>query len=116
MCELHNMVNLPWVILGDFNETLVGAEKEGGNLRPQRCMHGFCDALQDCNLEDLGFIGERFTWSRGRMRERLNRVVANPEWCAKFPMDALIHEDFSKSDHRPILLDCSYMESPQVTR
>ena len=53
----------------------------------------------DCNLEDLGYVGERFTWRRGRMRERLDRAVFNPEWAPRFPMAALIHEDFSKSDH-----------------
>jgi hypothetical protein len=34
-------------------------------------MQGFRDALSDCELEDLGFTGDKFTW-QGRIRERLD--------------------------------------------
>ena len=44
----------PWLCLGDFNEILLGCEKEGGPARPQTCMDAFKEALDDCNLSDLG--------------------------------------------------------------
>jgi hypothetical protein len=65
------------VVLGDFNEILFSHEKEGGNPRRQNCMQAFQDALTDCDLEDLGFSGEPFTWKRGRISERLDRAVTN---------------------------------------
>jgi hypothetical protein len=114
--DLHAMRNLPWAIMGDFNEILCGSEKEGGNLRPQRCMQAFRDVLTDCNLDDLGYVGEIFTWRRGRMRERLDRAVCNPVWSSKFPMASLINEDYSKSDHRPISLDTEYLADVQAAR
>jgi hypothetical protein len=59
--ELNNNSDLPWVVIGDFNEILFSHEKEGGNPRPQPYMQNFREALMDCNLEDIGFMGDPFT-------------------------------------------------------
>jgi hypothetical protein len=67
--ELSASQNLPWIVIGDFNEILFSHEKEGGNPRPLSFMQGFQDALTDCELEDLGFSGDNFTSKRGRIRE-----------------------------------------------
>jgi hypothetical protein len=46
-------------------------------------MDAFRRALEDANLEDLGFVGDAFTWrnnwhlAQGYVRERLDRAVAN---------------------------------------
>ena len=34
MRELKNNSNLPWVVIGDFNEIIFSHEKKGGNPRP----------------------------------------------------------------------------------
>jgi endonuclease/exonuclease/phosphatase family metal-dependent hydrolase len=96
------------VIIGDFNEFLFSNEKEGGNPRPQRCMQAFRDALTDCELEDIGYTGDTFTWKRGRIRERLDRVVGNGAWLTMNPGAVLTHLEYTRSDHRPILLDTEY--------
>jgi hypothetical protein len=70
--ELKNSSNLPWVLLGDFNEILFSHEKEGGNPRPHNFMQAFQDVLTGCGLEDIGYSGDMFTWRRGRIRERLD--------------------------------------------
>jgi endonuclease/exonuclease/phosphatase family metal-dependent hydrolase len=108
LSELKNNSNLPWVIIGDFNEFLFSNEKEGGNPRPQRCMQAFRDALTDCELEDIGYTGDTFTWKRGRIRERLDRVVGNGAWLTMNPGAVLTHLEYTRSDHRPILLDTEY--------
>ena len=57
--------------MGDINEILYLFEKEGGNPRPQNFMQSFRDAIADCNLSDFDFVGDKFMWHRGRIRERL---------------------------------------------
>jgi hypothetical protein len=73
-------------------------------------MNDFKEALSDCNLVDIGFIGDPFTWKRGRVRERLDRAVVSPSWSALYPGAVLRHLDFCKSDHRTIMLDTDYKD------
>jgi hypothetical protein len=68
----------PWLCMGDFNEILMGHEKEGGVPKPQICMDRFREVLEDCALHDLGFTGDTFTWRNNKhssddyKRERLD--------------------------------------------
>jgi hypothetical protein len=106
--ELNGQHNLPWLVLGDFNEILFSHEKEGGNPRPQHMMQAFRDSLDDCGLVDLGYSGELFPWKRGRMRQRLERVVGDMAWSNLIP-NAIVHNlEYAHSDHRPILVDTEY--------
>jgi hypothetical protein len=111
--ELNQNNTLPWIIIGDFNEILYSHEKEGGNIRPQAFMDAFRDTLMDYGLEDLGFSGDVFTWKRGRIRERLDRGVANGPWMTMHPAAGIQHLEFIKSDHWPILLETE-IQSGQV--
>jgi hypothetical protein len=96
--------------IGDFNEIMFSFEKQGGAPRPQSQMNNFRNALDFCNLQDLGFEGDIFTWRNnkfcvdGYIRERLDRAVASPTWRARFPGFKVIHGDPEHSDHRPVLV------------
>ena len=103
--NLHFNGKHPWVVLGDFNEILLSSEKEGGNARPNAMMRDFRNCLQECGLEDMGCIGDLFTWRRGEIRERLDHAVCNVDWANKFPQAAIINEEHVHSDHRPLILD-----------
>lgn len=80
---LMNPDDGPWLCAGDFNEILYSLKKEGGRPRPQVCMDHFREALEACDLQDLGFYGDVFTWRNhshrveGYIRELLDRAVGN---------------------------------------
>jgi hypothetical protein len=102
----------PWLCLGDFNEITSSLEKYSLAVRPRSQMRNFQAALEDCNLLDLGFTGPTFTWTNGRSGcelslERLDRAVANPEWCQLF--DAVDVQVLPRcfSDHNPLLVSIS---------
>jgi hypothetical protein len=61
--------------------------------------------LSDCGPEDLGYVGNKFTWKRGQIRERLDRAVGNAGWSNLFPHSGVHHLTSTGSDHRPILVD-----------
>lgn len=114
--NLKNKYDLPWLCSGDFNEILFGCEKEGGHPRQELSMQKFCSALEDCDLHDLGFIGDPYTWRNNHhiaaryIRERLDRAVANSAWRLIFPIVKVINGDPRHSDHRPIIIDVGTRE------
>jgi endonuclease/exonuclease/phosphatase family metal-dependent hydrolase len=95
---------MPWLVIGDLNEILYPFEKEGGRDCPIQFMQAFRDALVECNLEDMGYKGDKFTRHRGLIRERLDRALINDLWREKFPAAVLENLPYSRSDHRPLLL------------
>ncbi|KAE8791529.1 Elongation factor 1-alpha [Hordeum vulgare] len=103
----------PWLCFGDFKEILASNEKRGGAERPQRHMNDFRDALDFCELRDIGFEGDMYTWRNHSQQassyicERLDRATANSDWCAAFPHAVVRNGDPRHSDHHPIIV---YME------
>jgi hypothetical protein len=60
---------------------------------------------------DLGFKGPRYTWSNCRSgkeltKERLDRAIANAEWCSLYNVIEVNVLTRTASDHHPILLSC----------
>ncbi|XP_074359582.1 uncharacterized protein LOC141698981 [Apium graveolens] len=84
-------------------------EKEGGQRHPRNLLSGFSEAINDCELVDLGYEGEKFTWERFRgtdkwVVERLDKGFANKEWIDLFPSDVVQVHEVSTSDHMPLCL------------
>jgi hypothetical protein len=98
-----------WLCVGDFNEILDQEEKQGAASRRLSQINQFRRALEDCDLSDLGFCGPRFTWCNNRRdgnftQERLDRAVANSEWCSRFNHVRVQVLEAIASDHNPILV------------
>lgn len=62
MERLHNLMDIPWLVGGDFNEIISDAEKNGGARRRDTQMQAFRDMIDSCALIDLGYSGDHFTW------------------------------------------------------
>jgi hypothetical protein len=112
--ELRTVSSMPWVVMGDMNEILYPFEKEGGRARPSQYLQAFQDTLTECGLSDLGFIGDKYTWHRAGIRERLDRVVACDNWRSKFSNAVVQNLDYERSDHRPILLSFGLTTTNEV--
>jgi hypothetical protein len=54
--------DLPWLVLGDFNEVLWQEEHLSCTPRPTSQMEAFREVLHDCHLTDLGFSGVPYTY------------------------------------------------------
>lgn len=109
--ELSNMagnVNCPWLVIGDFNEITNQGEKFGGRPIKQNRARLYVHTMDTCNLLDMGYNGQKYTWSNMRRNnpifERLDRGWVNLEWMATYPNSSLWTLPRVTSDHCPLVV------------
>jgi len=107
---LANLHPSPWLVCGDFNEIVSLSEKSSFSRRSQKQMSLFQSTLRDCKLWDLGYKGQKFTWSNGRdlTLERLDRAVANMEWSRVYNVVEVEILPRYCSDHSPLLISFDF--------
>jgi hypothetical protein len=96
-------------------------EKTGGRNFGLPSHLDFFDFVHSNALIDLGFVGNKFTWSNNwsggdNIRERLDCGLANQGWAHLYPNSLLNHLWASHSDHCPLLLSTSgsYQNLPKL--
>ena len=70
---------LPLVVIGDFNETLLPNERSSGNLNLSGST-SFRRFISDCELVEYNMQGHWFTWFSGGSMSRIDRAFASPEF------------------------------------
>uniref|UniRef100_A0A803NT62 CCHC-type domain-containing protein n=1 Tax=Cannabis sativa TaxID=3483 RepID=A0A803NT62_CANSA len=65
-----------------------------------------CGAISYCNFKEIWMDGGGFTWCNGRQNnlafEKLDRVLANPEWFTRIWASKVTLLPWWNSDHRPL--------------
>ncbi|KAL0316455.1 UNVERIFIED_CONTAM: hypothetical protein Sradi_5523700 [Sesamum radiatum] len=106
----------PWLLGGDFNTVLYTSERKGGASPKIRTMEDFGDMMLDCGLQDAGFEGTQFTWSRNRLWQRLDRFIYSHIWNQEFPFTRIQHLTRNVSDHCPFSSQCIKMAEQALLR
>lgn len=101
--------NVPWLAIGDFNETLWQSEHYSATKRSEKHMADFREVLDWCELHDLGYKGPGWTFDnkqagKNNVKARLDRGVATSCWNKWFPTARVEHICSTRSDHLPLLL------------
>lgn len=60
--QLNRDEHQPWFCMGDFNDILCSAEKQGGRLCSSSSSGGLSHFIQSMGFVDLGFLDSKFTW------------------------------------------------------
>jgi hypothetical protein len=102
----------PWLVVGDFNETLWQFEHFSLKQRSELQMQAFRDVVQRCDLHDLGFSGVPYTYDnrregRSNVKVRLDYALADDGWRGLFSTAQVFHLSSPRSDHCPILVKFS---------
>ncbi|CAM8923717.1 unnamed protein product [Rhodiola kirilowii] len=110
LARLSMQSDLPWVVMGDFNEVVSLKEIWSRCGRSNWQMTNFRQVLEDCQITDLGYQGYPFTYSNRRkgndeMRGRLDRAVCSSQWMQDHPKAQVSHISIHVSDHCIIMLD-----------
>ncbi|KAH7849307.1 hypothetical protein Vadar_016040 [Vaccinium darrowii] len=101
---------LPWMCVGDFSEVGSVLEKQRGAPCSRNRIENFQNIISECNLMDLEFKGNSFTWTNNQsgeanIRERIDRAMANVEWRKKFSKAQVFHDVILGSDHCPLIIN-----------
>ncbi|OMP05267.1 reverse transcriptase [Corchorus capsularis] len=110
LSTLSSSINMPWSIIGDFNDVIAADEKFGGNPINLYRSRLYRECMNDCHMIDLGYIGAKFTWVNGNyngilIRQRIDRAWGNDSFNLLFPDAKVFHLPRTSSDHNPILLE-----------
>jgi hypothetical protein len=105
----------PWVLMGDFNTTLSNSESSSGSSKITKSMLDFRDCVNNLEVSDVCMSGLQFTWNKNPGRydgllRKLDRVMCNLEFMAKFPTANAVFLPFGLSDHSPALLHLPELE------
>ncbi|MCH83137.1 endonuclease/exonuclease/phosphatase family protein, partial [Trifolium medium] len=116
LCQLSHRSDLPWCIIGDFNDILSSDEKKGRADRENCLITGFREAVLDAGLFHLFMHGYQFTWFKSlgterAVEEKLDRALASDTWSQMFPNARLECLTASSSDHYPLWLACDSVRS-----
>ena len=116
--ELHNK---PWVIAWDFNEPLIEEDKLRGRPMSINKSLFFKECLDKCNMVDLGFNGQRFTWTNKRdancfIQERIDRFFMNLSWCLFYPKVRVSHLTRCHLDHYPVIIETNPRRAIHLNR
>jgi len=93
---------IPWIIMGDFNEVLHIHERRGTTELTQG-MREFHSLVFDLQLIDME-IGQNFTWIRRNAASRIDRIMVDQEWLTFFPLSSAYCKGRGFSDHFPVIL------------
>ncbi|KAI0498689.1 hypothetical protein KFK09_019587 [Dendrobium nobile] len=105
LSQFNSVCNLPWMVGGDFNTISNPDERLGGSFPNHHSMDEFNDMIIDCSLLDIGYSGNRYTWHRGHLWQRLDRVLFNNAWVNTFNSTNVEHLSRTLSDHSPLLIN-----------
>ncbi|KAF5474951.1 hypothetical protein F2P56_006803 [Juglans regia] len=109
---VFNTLQLPHVILGDFNIVRNDSERRGGCPRLLTAMDDFCSFIDNGGLVELPFLRNKYSWCNGqtgmaRSWAQLDRSLCNLKFLEAFPS---VHNQYlprRSSDHSPMLLGLS---------
>jgi hypothetical protein len=68
--RIKHRSSLPWIVMGDFNETWWQFEHFSDHRQGERQMEAFRGALDYCELCDIGFKGLPWTYDNGQSGRR----------------------------------------------
>jgi len=100
--SLRASINLPLLLLGDFNEVFDFSEKRGV-VHNTASMRDIKELVQDLQLIDLE-IDIQYTWMRKNSTSRIDRILVDKEVVLLFPKTKAYSRERAFSDHFPIVM------------
>ncbi|KAG6467273.1 hypothetical protein ZIOFF_074906 [Zingiber officinale] len=103
-----------WPMGRDFNAIIGPNEHSAGSLA--KCAtHEFNNFLMLAGLLDVGFVGDRITWTNGKVWKWLDRILVSPSWSDKQYMVRVEHLSKVASNHCPLFISFPSFHLPMAS-
>ncbi|GFZ00592.1 eukaryotic translation initiation factor 4E [Actinidia rufa] len=80
LCKFSSSIELPWLLLGDFNNVLKGEVRANGIPVTLYEMKDFQDCCYEMGITDLRYTVLFYTWSNNSVWSKLDRAMVNTKW------------------------------------
>ncbi|KAL3734506.1 hypothetical protein ACJRO7_023803, partial [Eucalyptus globulus] len=104
----YSLQDVPSLVLGDFNAIKDPSDRLGGSDLWLPCFDEFRQCLDQAELDDLRYVGFRYTWSTSsgpsRKMRKIDRVLVNPCWSQVFSFSEASFLALGISDHSPMVV------------
>ncbi|GAA0157717.1 hypothetical protein LIER_14923 [Lithospermum erythrorhizon] len=81
LTRLGTLINMPWLVLGDFKYFLCPQDKRGGQALTTYLLDDLKEYVMATSLVDAPSSGSFYTWTNVSLWSKLDRVLMNPVWC-----------------------------------
>lgn len=98
----------PWLVAGDFNAICHHSDRIGSSNIWILAFDEFGNCLDQAGLDDLRYIGHRFTWSTSSgalcKQRKIDRVLVNDKWSVVFSFSEANFLAPGVSDHTSMII------------
>ncbi|KAF8041857.1 hypothetical protein BT93_A0449 [Corymbia citriodora subsp. variegata] len=103
-----NLSKNPWIVAGDFNAIRDSSDRLGGSDLWLPSFDEFNECICQAELDDLQYVGMRYTWSTSsgtqRKQRKIDRVLVNSKWSLEHSYSEAVFLPPRISDHSPMLV------------
>lgn len=119
--SFHLNIDIPWLLIGDFNELLSSEDKVGGNPPTRNQCSRLPALLNSLHATDIPCLQQAFSWKMNTeavtIYERLDRAIGNNYLMDTFERASITYGNFTVSDHAPdIFLSGENLVSSSIFR
>lgn len=99
---VKNRVDGAWIAMGDYIAVLGIEDRKSDNLVQEVEIRNFREFMLNNNMNELKYIGRKFTWTNNHVWSKIDRAIVNVEWMTTMKqMEIIVMEPFI-SDHTPL--------------
>ncbi|XP_070015735.1 uncharacterized protein [Nicotiana sylvestris] len=104
---IQNGIDGAWIAMGDYNAVLGVDDRKSDNPVQEVEIRDFRDFMLNNDMNELKYIGRKFTWTNSHVWSKIDRAIINAEWMTIMKqLEVVVMEPFI-SDHTPL---CLYYE------
>ncbi|KAG6536581.1 hypothetical protein ZIOFF_001639 [Zingiber officinale] len=104
-----------WLVGGDFNVISNVSEHSTGSLAKPGATNEFNNFIMLAGLLDAGYVGDKFTWTNGKVWKRLDKVLVSTYWGEQKHMVRVEHLSRAASDHCPMYISFPSFTMPRAS-